>query len=219
MKLKSGITRVIGTHASLNKTVKFFFISILIAVVFYYLWSRGFIYLQFSKDVYTEYFWPRAIWLFIHVVLGIVATLIGPFQFLSSLRKKHPGIHRKLGKLYISSVFVSTFISFYLVYTSGLGLVYAAGLATLGIAWISVTGLAWLSILKGNIELHRRSMLKSYILTLAFVCNRWVEDILAVVGIGDFFERKTLMAWACWAIPLLVTEVVLHIKSLYFDKK
>lgn len=118
------------------------FIALFAPVVLYYLWTRGGVYFKFSKAAYTDYFWYRAPWLFAHVLLGITATLIGPFQFIPALRKKHPLLHRSLGKIYLGCVAASTFASFYLVSTTGLGPVYATGLAMLGITWLSSTLMA-----------------------------------------------------------------------------
>lgn len=190
-------------------------IALFAPVVLYYLWTRGGVYFKFSKAAYTDYFWYRAPWLFAHVLLGITATLIGPFQFIPALRKKHPLLHRGLGKIYLGCVAASTFASFYLVSTTGLGPVYATGLAMLGITWLSSTLMAWLSIQKGNKELHKEWMIRSYVLTLSFVTFRLTEDLLIMAGISDFVGRKILMAWACWSIPLFITELVLNAKKLY----
>jgi hypothetical protein len=31
-----------------------------------------------------------------------------------------------------------------------------------------------------------------------------------MIGLGTRAERGTIMAWSCWAVPLLVTEAVLQ---------
>lgn len=58
-------------------------------------------------------------------------------------------------------------------------------------------------------------MIRSYVLTLSFVTFRLTEDLLIMAGISDFVGRKILMAWACWSIPLFITELVLNAKKLY----
>lgn len=184
-------------------------------LILYYLYTRGIKYLNFSRAVYTDYFWFRAPWLLVHVVLGITATLIGPFQFIPAIRNRHPQFHRNLGKVYIGCVVLSTFDSFYLNYTAQLGLVYSVGLAMLGVVWLGTTVMAYLSIRKGNVRMHREWMIKSYVITLSFVGFRAVEDTLAKASIGSFIDRKVLMAWACWAVPFFVTEVVLQARRLY----
>ena len=193
-------------------------ITLAAPVILYYLWTRGIVYFKFSKEVYTEYFWYRAPWLLVHVICGITATLIGPLQFIPAIRTKSPLLHRNLGKIYIGCVVLSTFVSFYLVSTAGLGIVYDTGLAMLGIVWLTTTLMAWLSIRKGNKEMHKEWMIKSYVLTLSFVMFRFTEDLLARAGVSDFVGRKVLMAWACWAIPFFITELVLQLRKLLTSK-
>ncbi|MEL7148722.1 MAG: hypothetical protein AAFO69_20275, partial [Bacteroidota bacterium] len=57
------------------------------ALSLYYLWTRAFMFFDFSQEVYTDYFWFRSPWLLAHVILGSIALLVGPFQFIPSLRR------------------------------------------------------------------------------------------------------------------------------------
>lgn len=196
------------------KLARILVIVLVTPVALYYLWTRGFIYFNFNREVYTDYFWYRAPWLLAHIVCGIVATLIGPLQFIRAVRERNPLLHRTFGKAYIGSITISTIISFYLVSTSQLGLAYATGLAFLGVAWLVTTWMAYFSIRKKNMQMHKEWMIKSYVLTLAFVSFRTVEDILVMMGLGDFVDRKILMAWGCWAVPFLATEVILQARKL-----
>lgn len=198
-----------------NRIWLILFFVLFTPVALYYLWTRGLVYLNVSREVYTDYFWYRAPWLFVHVVCGLLATFIGAVQFIPTVRRTRPALHRGLGKTYVGCIVVSTCVSFYLVSTATLGLVYVTGLTCLGIVWLGCTLMAYFSIRKKNIEMHREWMIKSYVLTLAFVCFRSVEDVLALMNIGDFFSRKVLMAWACWAVPFFVTEVVLQARKIF----
>lgn len=198
-----------------GKLMKILLILFLSPVAIYYLWTRGFIYLNFSKEVYTDYFWFRAPWLLVHVIFGLMASLIGPFQFIPAIRRKNPAVHRVMGRIYVVSILISTLVSFYLVSTAQLGLVYVVGLACLGIVWVGTTSMGYLAIRKKKIQLHTEWMIKSYVLTVAFVNFRFIEDLMAMADIGDFAQRKVLMSWACWAIPFFITEVVIQARKLY----
>ncbi|HEX6429061.1 MAG TPA: DUF2306 domain-containing protein, partial [Niastella sp.] len=170
------------------------------------------------KEVYTEYFWYRAPWLLVHVICGLTASLIGPFQFMPGIRRRNLTLHRNMGKVYLGSITISTAVSFYLVATSQVGIVYATGLAMLGVVWFGSTFMGYIAIRKGDVQMHKEWMIKSYVLTLSFVSFRLVEDLLARVGVSTFLERKVLMTWACWAIPFFITEVVLQLNRLYRKK-
>jgi uncharacterized membrane protein len=197
------------------KTARILIIALMAPVVLYYLWTRGFVYFNYKKEVYTDFFWYRAPWLFGHVVLGISATLIGSLQLIPAIRKRHPALHRRLGNIYVLCVALSTSISFYLNATSPLGITYRTGLFMLAVVWLLTTLMGYVCARLGNLAMHKEWMIKSYVLTLSFVNFRFVEDLLARAGIGDFMERKVLMTWACWAIPLFFTELVLQMSRLY----
>jgi uncharacterized membrane protein len=210
--------RIVNQHKkrsfAYGKMVRNLAIILITPITLYYLWTRGFVYLNYSRELYTDYFWGRAPWLLTHILLGIVATLIGPFQFIPYIRQQFPAVHRAMGKVYISSILISTMISFYLVSGSGLGVAYGVGLTALGVVWLTSTMMAYVAIRKRNLSLHREWMIKSYVLTLAFVSFRVVEDALIFFQIGEFIDRKILMAWGCWAVPFFVTEVILQSRKL-----
>lgn len=46
-------------------------------------------------------------WILVHIASGIVAITVGLFQFLRSLRDARPRLHRGMGYLYLSAVFLA----------------------------------------------------------------------------------------------------------------
>ena len=58
-------------------------------------------------------------------------------------------------------------------------------------------------------------MIRSYVVTFAFVNFRLIEDGLEYLQIGDNVDRLTLMSWACWSIPLLFTEAILQYRKTF----
>jgi len=46
-------------------------------------------------------------WILVHIAAGIVAITVGLFQFVGSLRSAHPRLHRAMGYLYLSAVFLA----------------------------------------------------------------------------------------------------------------
>jgi hypothetical protein len=53
-------------------------------------------------------------------------------------------------------------------------------------------------------------MIRSYVVTFSFVTFRLVTDVLSYLGIGDQSGNFTLMAWAAWGVPLLLTEAAIQ---------
>ena len=174
-------------------------------------------YLVLTEQSYGPYFWPRSSWVLPHVLGGLLAILIGPLQFWSRIRRDHIQVHRWSGRVYLAGVVVGGIASFGLAATSQVTLTYAAGLAGLGCSLADYRwhGTCRISIV--NFALHRQWMIRElcYVVTMAFVTFRMVEDFLEAKGIGTKVgTRLTLMSWACWAVPLLFTEVAFQAKAV-----
>jgi len=52
------------------------------------------------------------------------------------------------------------------------------------------------------------------VVTFAFVTFRLLDQVLGDWHVMTDDERASTLAWSCWAIPLLVTEVVIQSRSL-----
>jgi hypothetical protein len=57
-------------------------------------------------------------------------------------------------------------------------------------------------------------MIRSYVVTFAFVTFRWLVDLPLVINLMDKFEeRGPTTIWFSWVVPLLITEIVLSWKK------
>jgi uncharacterized membrane protein len=127
-----------------------------------------------------------------HTLCGTFALLAGPLQFSSRLRQRHLKLHRVLGRMYFTSVFIGAF--------SGIALAYGRpglpGTAMQGAAWIVCTSAAVIAARNGQIAVHRQWMARSYAVTFTFVSTRvlnlvpayWshLGDVLSAVGVIAF---------------------------------
>ena len=124
-----------------------------------------------------EIYWPRRVPLLIHIAGGSLALLLGPINlWLGETRRRLPW-HRKLGFGYLCGVAIGTVAAFYLSFTTPLGLTFATGLFSLGRGLdASRPGMAFLAISRRAIVQHREWMIRSYVVTLAFVFFRiWLR--------------------------------------------
>jgi hypothetical protein len=153
---------------------------------------------------------PRGGWLLLHITTGMVALFAGPIQIWLGLSDRTAGLHRRLGVLYMSAVVVSSAAAYYLAFNTEGGWVFGAGLAGLATAWLVTTGLAFTSIRRHLYEQHKEWMVRSYVVTFAFIWFRILFAALEAAGVGTVPERLGISAWFCWAVPLLVTEAVIQ---------
>ena len=159
-------------------------------------------------------YWPRRWWLLAHVSMGIVALLSGPFQLWLGLTDQRPALHRRLGLIYMSSIVLSAGAAYYLAFNTDFGVVFGSGLAGLATAWLITTGLAFAAIRRQLFDQHREWMIRSYVVTTAFVTFRAVFPLLQSGGIADASAAAAISAWGCWSVPLLINEAVLQGKKI-----
>ena len=74
--------------------------------------------------------------------------------------------------------------------------------------------MALFAIRQRHIQQHRDWMIRSYVVTFAFVLFRLMVEVMTALDLGALPERYATAAWLCWAIPLLVAEPVLQWRQI-----
>ena len=67
--------------------------------------------------------------------------------------------------------------------------------------------MAFIQIRKGRITQHKEWMIRSYVVTFAFVLFRFIDELESVRALGSFVERGATEIWVSWAVPLLIVEL------------
>ncbi len=171
----------------------------------------AFRYFVFTEEVYDR-FWAIKWWVLGHVLTGSIALIIGPIQFWKSFRNKYIHLHRTLGKIYLITILAGSLCAFVMAGTSALAISWqwAASLGILGVAWVITAGMAYISIRKKKIVQHKEWMIRSYIVTFAFVTFRIFVAMGMAAGLGEFDEVAPSAGWTSWTIPLLIAEVFIQ---------
>jgi hypothetical protein len=101
-----------------------------------------------------------------------------------------------------------------LIATTTFGWAFATGIAGLASAWLVTTSMAYYSIRKGLVALHKEWMIRAYVVTFAFVTFRILSDYGPTSRLMPESDRSITIAWACWVVPLAVTEMIFHLKRV-----
>lgn len=151
-----------------------------------------------------------------HVLGGVVALFLGPWQFWTGLRNRFLSLHRWLGRLYLCAILVGGVGGLYLAVMAFGGIVAQIGFGSLAILWLATGALAYRRVRQGNLEAHREWMIRNYALTFAAVMLRLWLPLLMSLGFA-FIVAYTIIAWLCWVPNLIAVE--LYISSLRARKK
>lgn len=188
-------------------------IVLLIAIAFVLMYVFHY-YLNYNEAAFTSSapnYWRMRGWLLLHITSGMVALLTGPWQFSRRLRQRYVQLHRISGRVYVIAVMCGCIAAFRLAIGTTFGWAWGFGLASLALAWFTTTGMAYYAIRQKQIQIHREWMVRSYVVTFAFVTFRALNDMGPTSHLQPIADRGNAFIWACWAIPLLVAEVILQL--------
>jgi len=190
-------------------------LAVLAAAALYFLLQNALrYYVSFDATTYGN-FWPRRWGLVTHIAGGVTAVGAGLVQLWLGLTGRIGALHRTLGRVYVSAIIVGSAAAYYLAVTIDAKLfAYAAGLFMLSTAWVVTTTMAIVAIGRRAVAQHREWMIRSYTVTFAFVTFRLVGEWLARMHVASDGAIDTVMAWACWSVPLLAVEPLLQLGKL-----
>ena len=148
-----------------------------------------------------------------HISCGIIALVLGLFQFIGSLRESRPGLHRTMGGFYISAVVIGGImglpLSFMMFapYAPAMRILFyptLAGLASLSVAWPIITLMALTRAMQRRFTDHRAWMIRSYALTFAAPSTRIIAPLLLLLT-GDLVLAINV-TFVSWPVNLIVAE-------------
>ncbi len=141
-----------------------------------------------------------------HVVGGLLALALGPFQFLPRLRRQRwLGIHRWSGRVYLVGITVGGLFGLYVAQMAYGGLISHLGFTGLALFWLYTGYQAYRSIRRGDIQTHKRWMFRNYAATFAAVTLRLWLPLSMALGI-DFTLAYRTIAWLSWVPNVLIIE-------------
>jgi uncharacterized membrane protein len=149
-----------------------------------------------------------------HIVCGVAAFIIGPFQFSSRLRRRYLKLHRVLGRVYVGSVFIAAPFAMVLAnhrHQPG-GEHFAVATRIQASAWIITTAAAFLTARNRQIQQHREWMVRSYAVTFTFIGTRLFSPWQDWHRLGEAFFAMEIITVTLLAI--LVPDIALSWRQL-----
>ena len=140
-----------------------------------------------------------------HTIGGGVASIIGPFQFLGSVRRRYRALHVWLGRSYLLAVGLSGLAGLYLSPGSLAANTFGVAFVALALAWLYTGWQAYATIRRGDVAAHRRWMIRNFALTYAAVTLRIEMPLLVFAGMDPILALN-VVGWTCWIPNLIAVE-------------
>ena len=206
----ASVTAVRGSFVR-PKYLIFAFVGLMVA----YVLNHNESFLIHGNDPVWHHYQPFKWWLLPHGIAGACALLLGPMQFSDRLRKKYAKLHRVVGRFYIGGVFVAGPLGFYIQFFQerfGATRSFSIAGAVDAALWMTTTAIALLFILRGNVNLHRQWMTRSFAVAIVFLEVRVIGGVTGWDALGP----KTIetIVWVCLAFAVLSADIVLQWQDL-----
>lgn len=137
---------------------------------------------------------------YIHIALGLIAILVGPFQFLDWIIRK-TNIHRKIGYLYVLAVGISSMTGLVIAQFAMGGIITRIGFSTLSILWLYSLIQAMRKVLSGDINAHQKWMRINYAFTFSSITQRLIL-LFAFIPSFSFMPVYQTSSWLSWMLNL-----------------
>ena len=190
------------------KYLKIIFLVLIVFSALYFVIDRALPYIyNFGHEQFSDYYWPNRWWLLGHLLGGMTAILIGPFQFVSKFRNRYLKTHRLMGKIYIIAIIIGSLCAFYMSFTVALqvNIAWSIALFFLALPWLISVLMAYRMVRLKRIPQHREWMIRSYALSLFFMTFSFWVDGLASTGLPESVSYP-LGVFLGWSLNLLIAE-------------
>jgi uncharacterized membrane protein len=152
-------------------------------------------------------------WLLPHGLAGACALTLAPLQFSDRLRARFTKVHRVVGRIYITGVFVLAPLGVYIQYLEeriGDPRSFTIATAVDAVLLTSTTAIALYFILNRKIQQHRQWMTRSYAVALVFFEVRLISGLL---GLDDSVAATETIIWICLAFSIPLADLVLQMQA------
>lgn len=178
--------------------------AVLVLFGLYFIQRDALPYRSFTPEAYKDH-WDLRRWLIPHILGAGPALLVAPLQFSKFIRTTYPRLHRILGRIYVFGGLMASVAAFRLALGSQCELCVPP-LSMLSTLWFTTTAIAFWLALRRAFAIHRQFMIRSYVLMNAFVIIRLRDFIPLPMPVTDPQAARSVFEWACWVVPLLITE-------------
>jgi hypothetical protein len=147
----------------------------------------------------------------IHIIPGLLFMLLAPLQFVKRLRTGYPQVHRFIGYIVLISGLIigSTALIMGFIMAIG-GITETLAVTVYGVLFLISLTKAYLHIIKREITLHRRWMIRAFAIGLAIATTRpvmilfFATSSLTGLTVQQFFG---MAFWIAFTFHITIAEI------------
>jgi hypothetical protein len=155
-----------------------------------------------------------------HGFFGLVALVIGPFQFSTTLRKQNIRLHKRIGKTYIITILLAAPFAILLnIYypIPGAKITFAFENITQALVWAITAAMAWIAAYRRQITIHKMWAARSYGVTMVFVLSRIKNPMQLFMDKPDINDFAHFL-WLLIVLALIIPDILVFSKELFSKK-
>lgn len=195
-----------GVRPRTGSRAKFWGFAVFFAVTAFVTFMKNREILQPTSAI-ARHFAPGMAFLIPHALFAGLALVMGAFQFSNRLRAKYLKVHRVMGYIYVVCAFIGAPVAIPLAKRLGTpSLVAASVVQTFG--WLACTAIALYCVRHGNIQQHRRWMMRGYPFATVFTVARLIIPIPAVLNSG--VVGVEIVVWTTIAAAAILPTIFLE---------
>jgi uncharacterized membrane protein len=161
----------------------------------------------------SQHFAPAKWYLPVHAIFGILAMAVAAFQFSNRLRARYLRVHRTLGYVYVTSVFISAPFAIAVAMKVAVGLSFVAANIMQSFGWMVTTAIALYCVRNGNVIQHRRWMIRSYPFAMVFTVARTIRLLPPIARMG--YEGREMVLWSAIALAAFLPNIFLEWRTIF----
>jgi uncharacterized membrane protein len=164
----------------------------------------------------AQHYAPATWFLPVHALFGILAMAVPAFQFSNRLRARYLKLHRILGYVYVTSVFIAAPFAILVSVKISRSFTMVAGNCMQSFCWLATTAVALYCIRKGEVTQHRRWMIRSYPFTMVFTVTRLVQVFVPFTRGGH--PGNEALFWSCILLAALMPNLFIEWPVIFSRK-
>src|SRR5512146_3128098 len=159
----------------------------------------------------AQHFAPGMMFLVPHAIFAGVAMIMGAFQFSNRLRAQYLQVHKVFGYIYVACVFLGAPVAIPLAMKVATPSLVAAS-AVQAFGWVACTAIALYCIRTGNVQQHRRWMIRGYPFAMVFTVARMLITLPPILRSG--FVGIEIVVWTAIALAAFLPSVFLDWRAI-----